>query len=146
MRGRGIVSPWPRARSSTLREAHASRGKRAPKRRCPRAQRSTVLLRWCVVGAAGFVALPLLPAALELLRDARVAERARRRGAAAAREERSRLQARLADSATVAALSREARRMSLVRPGERLFIVKGVAQWRRAQARHAGATHRASDG
>ena len=48
------------------------------------------------------------------------------------RQERSRLQARLEDSATVAALSREARRMSLVRPGERLFIVKGVAQWRRA--------------
>jgi cell division protein FtsB len=47
------------------------------------------------------------------------------------RQERSRLQARLEDSATVAALSREARRMSLVRPGERLFIVKGVAEWRR---------------
>jgi hypothetical protein len=56
------------------------------------------------------------------------------------REERSRLQARLADSTTVAALSREARRMSLVRPGERLFIVKGVQQWRRAQATQAGAT------
>ena len=25
--------------------------------------------------------------------------------------------------------------MRLVRPGERLFIVKGVAEWRRAQAR-----------
>jgi cell division protein FtsB len=50
------------------------------------------------------------------------------------RQERSRLQARLEDSATVAALSREARRMSLVRPGERLFIVKGVAEWRRKHA------------
>ena len=38
-----------------------------------------------------------------------------------------RLQARLEHSATVEALSREARRMSLVRPGERLFIVKGIA-------------------
>ena len=36
---------------------------------------------------------------------------------------------------TVTALAREARRMRLVRPGERIFIVKGVAQWRRAQAR-----------
>ena len=51
------------------------------------------------------------------------------------REERTRLQARLADSETVAALAREARRMRLVRPGERIFIVKGVAEWRRAEAR-----------
>jgi hypothetical protein len=58
------------------------------------------------------------------------------------REERSRLQARLADSTTVTALSREARRMGLVRPGERLFIVKGVQEWRRAQARQPGATIR----
>ena len=50
------------------------------------------------------------------------------------RQERSRLQVRLTQSATVEALSREARRMSLVRPGERLFIVKGVQEWRRAQA------------
>ena len=39
------------------------------------------------------------------------------------------------DSETVTALAREARRMRLVKPGERIFIVKGVAEWRRAQAR-----------
>ena len=50
------------------------------------------------------------------------------------RQERSRLQSRLERSTTVEALSREARRMSLVRPGERLFIVKGVAEWRRGHA------------
>jgi hypothetical protein len=50
------------------------------------------------------------------------------------RQERSRLQSRLEHSTTVEALSREARRMSLVRPGERLFIVKGVAEWRRAHS------------
>ena len=48
------------------------------------------------------------------------------------RAEKSRLEERLADSTTVAALAREARRMSLVRPGERLLIVKGVREWRRA--------------
>jgi cell division protein FtsB len=31
-------------------------------------------------------------------------------------------------------LIRQARRLGLVKPGERLFIVKGVAAWRRAQA------------
>jgi hypothetical protein len=50
------------------------------------------------------------------------------------RAEKTRLEARLADSATIAALAREARRMRLVRPGERLYIVRGVREWRRAQA------------
>lgn len=57
------------------------------------------------------------------------------------RAERVRLQARLAESSTLEALTREARRMSLVRPGERLFVVKGIAGWKRAQARkEAGAS------
>jgi hypothetical protein len=51
------------------------------------------------------------------------------------RQERARLAKRLEVSATTAALSREARRMRLVRPGERLFIVKGVKEWRRAEAK-----------
>jgi cell division protein FtsB len=50
----------------------------------------------------------------------------------ALREERQRLQARLVRSSTVEALAREARRMNLIRPGERLFIVKGIDEWRRA--------------
>ena len=49
------------------------------------------------------------------------------------REERARLQARLLRSSTIEALAREARRMNLVRPDERLFIVKGIDDWRRAQ-------------
>jgi cell division protein FtsB len=51
----------------------------------------------------------------------------------ALREERARLQARLVRSSTIAALEREARRLNLVRPGERLYIVKGIDDWRRAQ-------------
>jgi hypothetical protein len=45
----------------------------------------------------------------------------------------ARLQERLARSATMTAVSREARRSNLVRPGERLFIVKGIPEWRQAQ-------------
>ena len=42
----------------------------------------------------------------------------------------------LSDSAS--ALVQRARRLGLVKPGERLFIVKGMAAWRRAQrAAHA---------
>ena len=51
----------------------------------------------------------------------------------ALREERARLQARLVRSSTVEALAREARRLNFVRPGERLYIVKGIGDWRRAQ-------------
>ena len=55
----------------------------------------------------------------------------RRAEVQALREERQRLEARLLRSSTVDALSREARRLGLVREGERLFIVKGIPQWRR---------------
>jgi hypothetical protein len=36
------------------------------------------------------------------------------------------------------ALEREARRIGLVRPGQRLFIVKGIKAWRRAHATVSG--------
>jgi cell division protein FtsB len=115
----------------------APRGKRALKHRL-RGRRSAVLLRWCVLGAAAFIGfLYYQPVSSYFETRSSLAERAAE--VQQLREERSRLQARLADSTTVAALSREARRMSLVRPGERLFIVKGVQQWR-AQAKRAEAT------
>jgi hypothetical protein len=98
-----------------------------------------VLLRWCVLAAAGFISfLYYQPVSSYFETRSSLEERAAE--VRQLREERSRLQARLADSTTVSALSREARRMSLVRPGERLFIVKGVEQWRRAHAKQVGAT------
>ena len=118
-------------------KASASRGKRAAKRSA-RAHRTSVLLRWCVVAAAGFVAF-LYYQPLSSYLETRATLNERTAEVQLLRQERSRLQVRLEHSATVEALSREARRMSLVRPGERLFIVKGVAQWRRAHARLSGA-------
>jgi cell division protein FtsB len=50
------------------------------------------------------------------------------------RTERARLERRLKRSTSEAALRREARRIGYVRPGERLFIVKGIPEWRRAHA------------
>ena len=64
--------------------------------------------------------------------------RARDRGASAARREERGSSSGWPTSATVAALAREARRMELVRPGERLFIVKGVREWRRASLQRSG--------
>jgi hypothetical protein len=44
--------------------------------------------------------------------------------------ERSRLQARLGASTSLATLSREARKLGYVRPGEHLFIVRDINAWR----------------
>ena len=90
-----------------------------------------MLLRWCVLAAAGFVAF-LYYQPLSSYLETRATLNERTAEVQLLRQERTRLQARLEHSATVEALSREARRMSLVRPGERLFIVKGVQEWRRA--------------
>ena len=96
-----------------------------------------MLLRWCVLGAAGFVAF-LYYQPLSSYIETRATLNERTAEVQLLRQERTRLQARLEHSATVEALSREARRMSLVRPGERLFIVKGVAQWRHVHAATIG--------
>ncbi len=43
------------------------------------------------------------------------------------------LELRLVTSTSVEATRREARRIGYVRPGEQLFVVKGIPAWRRAQ-------------
>jgi len=48
--------------------------------------------------------------------------------------QQARLERRLAAQTSDATLVREARRLGYVKPGERLFIVKGIPEWRRAQA------------
>ena len=123
-----------RTSRSDTRSAKAAtpRGKHTSKRRA-RSQRTTILLRWCVLGVAGLVAF-LYYQPLSSYLETRAALNERTAEVQLLRQERSRLQARLEHSATVDALSREARRLSLVRPGERLFIVKGVAEWRNAYA------------
>jgi hypothetical protein len=56
----------------------------------------------------------------------------------ALRAERDSLRRRVAAAASTDSLVREARRLGLVEPGERLFIVKGIAAWRKAH--HLGTT------
>jgi len=45
------------------------------------------------------------------------------------------LEDRLAEIQSGRTLVRGARRLGLVKPGERLFIVRGIPEWRRANAR-----------
>jgi cell division protein FtsB len=47
----------------------------------------------------------------------------------ALRAEKRDLQHRLAEASTGQALTEQARRLGFVRPGEKLFIVKGISAW-----------------
>jgi cell division protein FtsB len=49
----------------------------------------------------------------------------------ALREEKARLERRIAQAGTGGQLVREARRLGLVKPGEQLFIVRGISTWRK---------------
>lgn len=49
------------------------------------------------------------------------------------RQEKQRLERRLGSSTSLATLAREARALGYVRPGEHLFIVKGINQWRKRE-------------
>lgn len=61
----------------------------------------------------------------------------RRGQVVALRAEKARLERRLVRTTSDAALAREARRIGYVKPGEQLFIVKGIGVWQR---RHPAAT------
>ena len=45
---------------------------------------------------------------------------------------------RLVNSTSVDSIEREARRIGYVRPGERLFVVKGIPAWRKARSAERG--------
>jgi cell division protein FtsB len=65
--------------------------------------------------------------------DTRADLAAQRAEVEALRSAKTQLERRLAVSTTIAATRREARRIGYVRPGERLFIVKGIPAWREAR-------------
>jgi cell division protein FtsB len=102
-------------------------------KRKARTRRTKLLLRWSLVATAVVVAF-LYYRPLSSYVDTRSSLNERAAEVRVLRAEKTRLEARLADSTTVTALAREARRMRLVRPGERLYIVRGIKEWRRAQA------------
>ena len=101
--------------------------KRRPRRRIPRGR---FLLRWLAVGVVLFVAF-LYSQPLRSYLSTRDTLAQRTAEVKELRAKKLRLERRLAEGDTPAALEREARRLGYVRPGERLFIVKGIASWRR---------------
>lgn len=102
------------------------------KRTGRRVGRSALVRRWLAVVALGVSAfLYYRPVVTYLERRGEVA----RAGAEvrALETERKALERRLGAQTSTASLLREARRLGYVKPGERLFIVKGIPQWRRAR-------------
>jgi len=103
------------------------------KRARRRVSGARVLRRWLAVGVLGLAGfLYYHPVATYLEKRGEVAVRAAE--VAALEAERASLERRLAEQKSEATIVREARRMQYVHPGEQLFIVKGIPEWRRARA------------
>lgn len=95
----------------------------------------TVLLRrWLVLGAVVLVAF-LYWKPISRYVATRAALESRRAEVRQLRRERAALQRRLAASTSSEALAREARRLGFVKPGQHLYIVKGIDAWLRAHRR-----------
>jgi Septum formation initiator len=60
----------------------------------------------------------------------------RRAEVASLRLVKAELELRLVNSTSAESVEREARRIGWVKPGERLFVVKGIPGWRKARAGH----------
>jgi cell division protein FtsB len=108
------------------------RTRRVSKRK--RLPRGRFLVRWLVVAVFGFVGL-LYYQPLRSYIETRDALEQRSAEVESLRAQKRSLQRRLVTADTPAALAREARLLGYIEPGERLYIVKGIDAWRRAQAR-----------
>jgi len=109
----------------------ARRPKRRTRHRLPRGR---FLLRWLAVGIVVFIAF-LYSQPLRSYLSARDSLAERTQEVRLLRAEKLRLERRLAEGDTPEALTREARRLGYIKPGERLFIVKGIGAWRRAHVK-----------
>jgi cell division protein FtsB len=102
-------------------------------KRARKPPRSRFVLRWLAVGAIVLLGL-LYARPLRSYLDAKHDLARRATEVQTLKTQRRALQHRLAESTSSEALTRQARRLGLVRPGERLFIVKGVPAWLRGKA------------
>lgn len=108
-----------------------------PRKTSKRPPLATLARRWSVVAVVAIVAYfyyhPLR--AYLSTRSELGASRTDVRQLAAQKRD---LERRLAASSSLDALAREARKLGYVRPDEHLYIVKGIAAWRRVHSTIAG--------
>lgn len=97
-------------------------------KRSKRPPRSRLLLRWGGVAALCLVAFLYYQPARTYFSKRQQLDRTSAE-VHTLQAEHDRLQRLVAASSSDAELAREARRLGLVRPGERLFIVKGIQRW-----------------
>src|SRR3954470_11745197 len=101
----------------------------------PRPRRRRRLARWAVLGLVILLAA-LYYRPLRAYMDTKRSLRARTAEVAQLTSRKRGLEERLFEIRSGSTLVRGARRLGLVKPGERLFIVRGIPAWRRAHARH----------
>ncbi len=112
------------------REAEKSSRRRTKTRRTPRSRRRLRLV-WILASVAVAAYLYYRPLASYFETKSDLATM--RAEVETLRIAKSALELRLANSTSTEATRREARRIGYVRPGERLFIVKGIPDWRQQQ-------------
>ena len=96
-----------------------------------------VARRWFAVGALVLVGL-LYYRPLHDYFDARSQRAVRVEAVRKLQREQASLEKRLEHASSLAALTAEARTLGYLRPGEHLFIVKDIPQWRRRHAVRRG--------
>ena len=101
------------------------------KRKAARIGRRRLRLLWAIalVGIAVYLYYRPISTYFETRNDLA----ARRAEVESLRLVRAELELRLVNSTSVGNLEREARRINYVKPGERLFVVKGIPAWRKAR-------------
>ena len=97
-----------------------------------RPARSIVFRRWLAVGALVLIAL-LYYRPIKAYIDAQGQLGQGKQIVQKLRADKTRLERQLGSSNSLATLAREARALGYVRPGERLYIVKGINEWRKRQ-------------
>lgn len=103
---------------------------RGKKRKAP-TSRGRLRLLWAVgiLGIAVYLYYRPIASYIETKRDLA----ASRAEVESLRLVRAELELRLVNTTSVGSLEREARRINYVKPGERLFVVKGIPAWRAAR-------------
>jgi len=97
--------------------------------------------RWFAIGALVLVGL-LYYRPLHDYFDARSQRAVQLAAVRKLEREQAALQRRLEHASSLAALAAEARTLGYIRPGEHLFIVKDIPQWRRRQHASSNAAPR----
>lgn len=94
-------------------------------------------MRWAAVATLAVVAL-LYYRPLRSYVETRSSVQERQAEVRELRAKRDELARRLEEADTPEALARRARKLGLVKPGEELYIVKGIEEWRRQAGTRIG--------